>query len=99
MGVSEVHKDRCGPIAIGSLSVIVKIPEWRRNPTDFPAPEGPFLSVCAPVDHSKETRSALLLSSLRSLARRRLVGITGRAIPGARWLRDQSRSHMIGLRS
>ena len=40
-----------------SLSVIVKIPEWPRNP-DFPRVGRPhFLSVCAPVDHSKETRS------------------------------------------
>src|SRR5262249_3863285 len=37
----------------------------------------PRLPVYAPVDHSRETRSTLLLASPRSRARRRLLGITG----------------------
>ena len=61
--------------------------------------KAPFPPVCAPVDHSTETRSTLRLVSPRSSARHRLPGITGRVIPGARWLRDQSRSRLNGLRS
>jgi hypothetical protein len=98
MGVLHAQKDGCGHIANGSvLSVIVK-----RSGLEIlilPRREAPFLSVCAPVDHFKETRSTSVLVSPRPRARRRLLCITGRAIPGARWLRDQSRSRLNGLRS
>jgi len=76
----------------------VKIREWPRNP-NFPAPEGPFLPVCAPVDHSTQIRSMLRLVSPRSRVRRRLLAITGSGPPSARWLRDQSRSRLNGFRS
>ena len=67
MGVSEVHKDRCGHIAIGSLSVIVKIPEWRRNP-DFPAPEGP-ISICLRACGSFQRNTLRIVIVLATLTR------------------------------
>jgi hypothetical protein len=72
------------------LSLILKIPEWPRNP-DFRAPEGPIFYLSARLWITSKT---LVLASLRSLARRRLLGITGSSPPGARWLRDQSRSRL-----
>ena len=50
------------------------------------------------MDHFKETRSTSVLVSPRSRARRRLLRIIGKSIPGGRRLRDQLRSRLNGLR-
>ena len=46
MGVSEVHKDRCGYIANGRVYRDLRIRVGCRNP-DFPAPEGPIFYLSA----------------------------------------------------